>query len=73
MSLTDVMDDEVEKSMVAPEERVFQRFGLDCEEIQFSILVSMQARDIDLSAHLRSAVAGLRIHLLDCFYSYPSQ
>lgn len=38
VSLMDVVDDEVEKSMVAPEERVFQRFGLDCEEIQFSIL-----------------------------------
>jgi len=38
VSLTDIVDDGVEKPMVAPGERVFQRIGLNCEEIQFSIL-----------------------------------
>lgn len=40
VSLADIVDDGVEKPMIAPEERVFLRVGLKCEEIQFSILVS---------------------------------
>lgn len=40
MSLADVVDGRAEKPMVEPEERVFQRFGFDCEAIQFTILVS---------------------------------
>lgn len=42
VSLASVVDDGVLVPMVAPEERVFQRFGLNCEEIEFSILVSGQ-------------------------------
>ncbi|KAF9788277.1 hypothetical protein BJ322DRAFT_1217406 [Thelephora terrestris] len=38
VSLSDVLDGGTENLMVAPEERVFQRLGLDCEEIQFTIL-----------------------------------
>lgn len=34
-----MVDDRVEKPVVAPGERVFKRIGLDCEEIKFSILV----------------------------------
>ena len=43
VALTDLVDERVEKPIiVAPEERVFQGFCLDCEEIQFSILVCGQ-------------------------------
>lgn len=38
VSLADIVDNGVEGLVVAPEERVFQGFGLD-DEIQFSILV----------------------------------
>jgi len=38
VSLADMVDDRVEKPVVAPGERVFKRIGLDCEEIKFSIL-----------------------------------
>ena len=41
VSLADIVDEGVEKPMVASEDRVFQSFGLNCEEIQFSILVSV--------------------------------
>lgn len=40
VSLADIVDDGAEGLMIAPEERVFQRFGLRHDEIQFSILVS---------------------------------
>lgn len=38
--------------MVAPEERVFQTFGFDYDEIQFSILVSGQPVGTDSFANL---------------------
>jgi len=54
--------------MVAPEERVFQTFGLDYDEIQLSILVSGQPVGTGSFANLHFTVAWLRAHLLDCFY-----
>lgn len=42
-----LVENGVEGFMVAPEERVFQEFGLDLDEIQFSILVSVQLVSID--------------------------
>lgn len=38
----DIVDSGAEGLVVAPQERIFQGFGLDCDEIQFSILVSVQ-------------------------------
>jgi hypothetical protein len=40
VSLADIVDHGAEGIMVGPGERVFQTFGLDYDEIQFSILVS---------------------------------
>ena len=40
VSLADIVDHRAEGLMIAPEERVFWGFGLDYDEIQFSILVS---------------------------------
>lgn len=56
--------------MVSPEERVFQKFGLDHDEIQFSILVSGWPVGTDSLANLQFTVARLWAHLLDCFYSH---
>lgn len=42
MSLADIVEHGVEGLVVAPGERVFQGLGLDYNEIQFSILVSVQ-------------------------------
>lgn len=47
VSLADIVDYGAEGLMVAPEERVFQTFGLDHSEIQFSILVSGEPVGID--------------------------
>jgi len=41
VSLTDIVDNGVKELVVAPEERVFRRIGLDDDEIQFHILVSV--------------------------------
>ena len=41
MSLADIVDHGAEGLMVASEERVFRGLGLDSDEIQFSILVSV--------------------------------
>jgi hypothetical protein len=40
VSLVDVVDNGGEGIMTGPEERVFQEFGLDYDELPFSILVS---------------------------------
>ena len=41
VSLADIVDSGAEGLVAAPEDRVFQRFGLDRDEIQFYILVSV--------------------------------
>ena len=70
VSLADIVDYGGEGLMVAPEERVFQTFGLDHGEIQFSILVSGEPVGTKSFANLHLTVARIWAHLLDCFHPH---
>lgn len=68
VSLVEIVESRAEGLMVAPEERVFRRFGLNCDEIQFSILVSRSCVGSDPLANRGFTVAWLREYLLDRLY-----
>lgn len=69
VSLAEIVESGAEGLMVAPEEQVFRAFGLDCDEIQFSILVSRSCVSADPFTDRGFTVAWLWAYLLDCFYS----
>ena len=70
VSLADIVDKGADGLVTAPEDRIFQGLGLDYDEIQFSILVSVWPTGADSSANLRFTVAWLWAYLLDCFHPH---
>ena len=70
VSLTDTVENGAEGLVIAPEDRVFEGFGLEHDEMQFSILVSILYAGADSPTNRRFTVARLWAYFLDRFHPH---